>query len=110
MRYLLGLLLIAALVVGGAFVYAGGLPGPAIEIVQPAKFVGQASTVEVTIATPGAGTISDFQVAFEQNGKQTPLVSLAQPGTAQIKQDAPGKVRITRAFGRDVIPDLKSGP
>ena len=110
MRYLLGLLLIAALVAGGAFVYAGRLPGPVIEIVQPAKFVGQASTVEVTIVTPAGSTLSDFQVAFEQNGKQTPLASLAQPAAAQIKQDAPGQVRITRTFGRDVIPELKSGP
>src|SRR5829696_1206553 len=112
MRYLLGLVLIAALVAGGAYVYAGRLPGPAIDIVKPAKFVGQTATVEVTIKTPGAasGAVSDFHVAFEQNGKQTPLASLAQPTTAEIKQDAPGQVRVTRTFARDAIPDLKSGP
>ncbi|HET7696850.1 MAG TPA: M23 family metallopeptidase [Vicinamibacterales bacterium] len=110
MRYLLGLILMAALVAGGAFVYAGRLPGPAIEIVKPEKFVGQSSTVEVTIVSPEAQGAGDFQVTFEQNGKQTPLASFAQPGTAEIKPDGPGRVRIVRRFGRDTIPDLKTGP
>ena len=110
MRYLLGLILIAALAAGGAYVYAGTRPGPAIEIVKPEKFVGQQTTVEVAITSPGAQWTGDFHVAFEQNGKQTPLASFAQPATAEIKQDGPGRVRITRTFGRDAIPDLKSGP
>src|SRR4051812_41140562 len=110
MRYLLGLILLALVVAGGAFLYAGRLPGPSIEIVKPAKFVGQTSTVEVTIATPAGGKMGDFHVTFEQNGKQTPLASLAQPASAEIKQDEPGRIRITRTFGRDVIPDLKTGP
>ena len=110
MRYLFGLILIALLAAGGAYVYAGRLPGPAIEIVKPEKFVGQTSTVEVTISAPDAQYVGDFQVAFEQNGKQTPLASFAQPATAEIKQDGPGRVRITRRFGRDTIPDLKTGP
>ena len=110
MRYLLGLILIAALAAGGAFVYAGRLPGPAIDIVKPEKFVGQSTTVEVTISAPGAQYAGDFQVTFEQNGKQTPLASFAQPATAEIKPDGEGRVRITRTFGRDTIPDLKSGP
>jgi murein DD-endopeptidase MepM/ murein hydrolase activator NlpD len=110
MRYLLGLVLIVALAAGGAFLYAGRLPGPTIEIVKPEKFIGQQSTVEVTITSPGAQWTGDFHVAFEQNGKQTPLASFAQPATAEIKQDGPGRVRITRRFGRDTIPDLKTGP
>ena len=108
MRYLLGLLLIAALAAGGAYVYAGQMPGPTIEIVKPTRFIGQTATVEVTITAPDA--VGDFQILFEQNGKQTPLVSFAQPATAEIKQEAPGVVRIARTFGKDAIPDLKSGP
>ena len=110
MRFLLGLVLAAALVAGGAFLYAGQLPGPDIQIVKPEKFVGQTTTVEVTISAPEAQWAGDFQVAFEQNGKQTPLVSFAQPANAEIKPDGPGKVRITRSFGRDVVSDLKTGP
>ena len=110
MRYLLGLLLIAALAAGGAYIYAGQMPGPTIEIVKPTKFIGQTATVEVTITAPDAVYVGDFQIVFEQNGKQTPLVSFAQPATAEIKQEAPGVVRIARTFGKDAIPDLKTGP
>ncbi len=90
--------------------YAGGRPGPAIEIVKPTKYVGQTTTVEVTLTSPGARYTGDFRIAFEQNGKQTPLASFNQPATSEIKQDGPDRVRITRTFGRDAIPDLKSGP
>jgi murein DD-endopeptidase MepM/ murein hydrolase activator NlpD len=110
MRYLIGLVLAIALIAGGLLMYAGRLPGPAIEIVKPSKYVGQTTTVEVTLTAPGARYTGDFHIAFEQNGKQTPLVSFAQLGTAEVKQDGPDRVRITRTFGRDVIPDLKSGP
>src|SRR5262245_2487540 len=109
MRFLLGLVLVVALVAGGLFVYAGRMPGPAIEIAKPTKYVGQTGTVEVAVTAPGA-RLSGLQIAFEQNGKQTPLVSLALPGNAEIKQEGADKVRVTRAIGRDVIPDLKSGP
>jgi murein DD-endopeptidase MepM/ murein hydrolase activator NlpD len=109
MRYLLGLLLLVALVAGGAFVYAGRMAGPAIEIAKPTKYVGQTGALEVAITAPGA-KLSSLQITFEQNGKQTPLVSLAQPANAEIKQDGADRVRVTRAIGRDVIPDLKSGP
>ena len=109
MRYLLGLVLVAALVAGGLFIYAGRLPGPAIEIAKPTKYVGQTTTVEVTLRAPGAQGVGDFQIAFEQGGKQTPLASFASPGTAEIKQEG-DLVRVTRTFDRSTIPDLKSGP
>jgi len=109
MRYLLGLLLIVALAAGGAFVYAGRLPGPAIEITKPVKYVGQSAPVEVAVTAPGA-KLTRLEVVFEQNGKQTPIASLAQPASAEIKQDGPDKVRVTRTISREQIPDLKTGP
>jgi len=109
MRYLLGLLLIVALAAGGAFVYAGRLPGPAIEITKPVKYVGQSAPVEVAVTAPGA-KLTRLEVVFEQNGKQTPIASLAQPASAEIKQDGADKVRVTRTISREQIPDLKSGP
>jgi murein DD-endopeptidase MepM/ murein hydrolase activator NlpD len=109
MRYLLGLLLIVALAAGGAFVYAGRLPGPAIEITKPVKYVGQSAPVEVAVTAPGA-KLTRLDVVFEQNGKQTPIASLAQPASAEIKQDGPDKVRVTRTISREQIPDLKTGP
>jgi hypothetical protein len=73
MRYVLGLVLVVALVAGGAFFYAGRLPGPTIEIAKPTKYVGQTGALEVAITAPGA-KLSGLEIAFEQNGKQTPLV------------------------------------
>jgi murein DD-endopeptidase MepM/ murein hydrolase activator NlpD len=110
MRYLLGLVLVAALIAGGVFMYAGRLPGPAIEILKPTKYVGQTTTVEVTITAPKSPTVGAFHIFFEQNGKQTPLASFDKPETAEIKPDGPDRVRITRTFSRDQVPDLKSGP
>jgi murein DD-endopeptidase MepM/ murein hydrolase activator NlpD len=109
MRYLLGLLLILLLAAGGAYVYAGRLSGPAIEITKPVKYVGQSAPLEVAVSAPGAH-LSDLTIVFEQNGKQTPLVSLAQPASAEIKQDGPDRVRVTRSITREQIPDLKTGP
>ena len=91
--------------------YAGRLPGPAIEIAQAGE-----------IRRPdddGRGDADGARGALygrlhrsrsSRTGKQTPLVSFAQPGTAEIKQDGPDRVRVTRTFGRNTIPDLKSGP
>jgi murein DD-endopeptidase MepM/ murein hydrolase activator NlpD len=109
MRYLIGLVLAAALVGCGLFVYAGGLPGPAIEFAKPVKYVGQATPLEVSVTAPGA-RLSALQIAFEQNGKQTPFFSLAKAGAAEIKQEGTDRVRVTQIIGREAIPDLKSGP
>ena len=109
MRYLVGLVLAGVLVVCGLYVYAGGQPGPAIEIAKPTKYVGQSTPLEVAVTAPGA-RFSVLEIVFEQNGKQTPLVSLAQPASAEIKQEGADRVRVTKTIGRDAIPDLKSGP
>src|SRR5207237_7544803 len=109
MRYLLALVLIAALVAGGVFVYAGRLPGPVVEIAKPTKYVGQSTPVEVEISTPGA-KVDTITIAFEQNGRQTPLFSLASPGSAEVKQESVDKVRVTRTIDREAVPDLKTGP
>ncbi|HTM26442.1 MAG TPA: M23 family metallopeptidase [Vicinamibacterales bacterium] len=107
MRYLLGLLLVIVLLACGMFVYAGRMAGPAIQIDKPVKYVGQSTPVEVEVTAPRA-RFTRIQIAFEQNGKQTPIFSLDQPA-ADVKQDGADRVRITRSIGRQVIPDLKSG-
>ena len=109
MRFLLGLILVAALVAGGVFVYAGRLPGPVVEIARPAKYVGHSTPVEVAISAPGA-KVDAITITFEQNGRQTPIFSLASPGSAEVKQESADKVRITRTIDREAVPDLKTGP
>jgi murein DD-endopeptidase MepM/ murein hydrolase activator NlpD len=108
MRYVLALLALIVLIGAGAWVYAGSRPGPVIEIVKPAKYVGLAAPLEVTVTAPRA-ELKTLAIAFEQNGKQTPLFSLPSPAGAEVKQESGDRVRITRQIGRDAIPDLKSG-
>ena len=109
MRYVAGLILLLVLVAGGAFLYAGRLPGPVIDVAKPVKYVGQATPVVVTVTSPGAH-VSRLKIVFEQNGKATPLFSLESPGTAEVKQETVDRVQITRVLNRDTVPDLKTGP
>ena len=104
-RAFLFLLLIAVVTAGGAWFYAGRMAGPAIEIAKPDKYVGTASPVEVSITAPAA-QLSKLQVAFEQNGKQTPLFNLGDAAGAQTSGD---RVTVTREINRQTVPDLKSG-
>ena len=75
MRFLLALVLAAIVACAGVFIYAGHMPGPSIEIAKPAKYVGVSTPVEVHVTAP-QGNLTRLDVAFEQNGKQTPLFAL----------------------------------
>ena len=76
MRFLLGLVLILLLAAGGAYVVAGRMAGPPIQIVKPEKFVGVSSPLEIVVEAPGA-RLEALDIVLEQNGKQFPLFSLA---------------------------------
>jgi len=109
MRYLLGLVLTAALVAGGAYVVAGRMGGPSIEIGKPEKFVGASTPLDVTVGAPGA-KLASLTIVFEQNGKQTPIYTMAGAADAGLKQDGPDKVRLTREIGKESVPGIQSGP
>ena len=84
MRYLLALLVILVLALGGFWVYAGRGGAPVITIDKPQTFVGQAGTLDVVITTPG-GKLSELNATLEQSGQSVPLFSLAQPGGADAE-------------------------
>ena len=109
MKYLVGLVLILLVAAGGAWIVAGRMAPPAITIEKPEKFVGTATPLQVTITAPDAPTMKPIRVVFEQNGKQTTLFNLDEPGKGQITQDGTDKVRITQEIGKQTIPDLQSG-
>jgi hypothetical protein len=108
-RILLILVLIAGLAAGGAWVYAGRGGGPDIAIEQPEKYVGRAGTLTVAVTVP-SGELSSLAVEFEQDGQVTPLFSLAEPGDANLEQQSPERLRISRPLGRGSVPNLKNGP
>jgi murein DD-endopeptidase MepM/ murein hydrolase activator NlpD len=103
------LLLLALLAAGGAYVYAGRMPGPSIDISKPDKFVGTSTPLEVAVTTPG-GTVSALQIVFEQNGKQTPIYTQGGGASAPAPQVSGDKIVVSRELGKQTIPDIKSGP
>lgn len=109
MKYLVGLVLLLLFGAGAAYVVAGRMTPPAITIQKPDKFVGIATPIEVTISAPDAPQMRPLSVIFEQNGKQTTLFSLDDPGKAQIKQEGDDTLRIAHEIGKATVPDLQSG-
>jgi len=106
-RALFVLILLAVLAAGGAYLVAGRMPGPAIAIDKPAKFVGLTTPFEVTVTAPGA-VVSQLQIVLEQNGKQMPIYAMNAPGKAQVAQDG-DRVKVTGEIGKQTLPDLQSG-
>lgn len=109
MRYLFGLLLLALVALGGAWIVAGRMPGPTIEIERPEKFVGQSTPMDVIVGAPGA-ELSAMSIEVEQGGTRHLVYTLADPKGAEVKQDGDDRIRITRDIGRQGLPELQSGP
>ncbi len=109
LRFLLFLIVVAAIGAAGAWVWAGRQDGPTVELKQPERFVGQNSTLELTVNAPG-GAFTRVDVAVEQDGKSFPVYSLEQPGDAKITRDTADRLYVMRGVGKKTIPDLKSGP
>ena len=107
MRFLLSLILILALAAGGAWLVAGRMASPVIEIGRPDKFVGAATPVEIAVSSPN-NELSSLRVVFEQDGKQVPLYSMDAPRDVQTKQEGE-RILLTGEIGRETVPDLKSG-
>jgi murein DD-endopeptidase MepM/ murein hydrolase activator NlpD len=107
LKFLVFLIIAAALVAGGAWVWAGGQPGPTITIRQPEKFIGQTSSLEAAVEAPG-GQFSRIDVEVEQNGKTFPIFALGQP-EADVKQDSADRIYIMRPVGKRAIPELQNG-
>ncbi len=54
MKYLVSLVLILLLAAGGAWLVAGRMPGPSVQIVQPEKWVGLSTPMEAVVQGPAA--------------------------------------------------------
>ena len=110
---LLLLLVFVGLAGGAAFWYAGRLPGPAVQIVRPEKYIGVTTPLEVAIDTPG-GELTTLQIDFEQNGARVPLYVLGSAApdapVAQRAVEPPDLVRVTRDIGRESVAGIQSGP
>ena len=108
MRFLLSLLLVLVLAAAGAWVVAGRGGGPVIAIAQPAKFVGQAGTLDVTIDAP-RGALSRFEAYIEQGGRRVPLAASIDAPGLDVRQEGPDRIRVRRELGKRSVPELQAG-
>ena len=107
-RWLLGLLVVVALAVAGAYVVAGRGAPPLLTIDRPDRVIGQSGTLEVTAAAPNA-KLTALTITLEQNGRSYSLYSLDGAQTATVARVSPDVMRVSRPLGKQTVPELQSG-
>ena len=108
LKFLLFVVLLAAVGFGGAWWWAGRMSGPSIDLKQPDRFVGQSTSLDLTLQAP-EGRFSHASVTLSQNGVNHDVFTL-EPGSGEAKKDAADKLYVIKPIGRKAIPDLRSGP
>ena len=110
-RALLLLVVLGVLGLAGAYYLAGSQPGPSLDIRSPEKFIGQNTSLEFFVETPG-GVFSRIDATLEQDGQSTPVFSLdpSQQPAGEVKQASADRLWIIRPIGKQAIPTLKAGP
>ncbi len=94
---------------GAAWYVAGRAKPPAIEIVEPARLIGQSGDLEVTIETPG-GRLSRLDVTLEQGEARWPVFGLPGAEPTQLVGEGEHRLRLTRPIGKREVPGLEAGP
>src|SRR5688572_6723729 len=114
-KFILFVVVIAGIVTGIAWFWAGRGAGPTIDIRQPGRFVGHTSTLEMAVDAPG-GIFSRVDVVVEQNGKTFEVFtldegSLVSPGgSGVVAQENADRLYVMRPIGKRSIPELQAGP
>jgi hypothetical protein len=93
----------------GAWFWAGRAAGPLIEIRQPERFIGQVTSLDLTIESPD-GQFVRVDVTLEQGDRSLPVFSLAQPTQAEVRQETAERIYIIRPVGKQDLPELQPGP
>ncbi len=112
MRIFIAAVVVLLLAAVGAFVVAGNAAGPSIQIVHPEKLAGAATPLEVTIDAP-QGTLSSWQIAFEQNAAVTPIAGggkdspVAAPSSSARDVKEGDLLRVTMTLAGS---EIKAGP
>ena len=117
-RWLFGLIVVALLALGVAYVVAGRGAPPRIVIDKPDRVIGQVGALDVT-ADSANGRFTAINIVLEQNGARVPLVDLkggargelppSPPAGVDVKQPDPNHVHISRPIGKQSVPQLVSG-
>jgi len=108
LRWLAALLVLLALAAGIAYVVVGRGAPPRVTINQPARFVGQSGSLDVTAEAPNA-KFTALTIALEQNGRSIPLFALDNTQQATVSHADPNQLRVSRPLGKQSVPELQSG-
>jgi murein DD-endopeptidase MepM/ murein hydrolase activator NlpD len=108
LKFLAFLVVLAVLVAGVAWFWAGRSAGPTITIRQPGGFVGQNSSLEMVVEAP-EGRFTSIDATVEQAGRTFSVFTLNQPG-GDIKQESAERLYVMRPVGKKALPELQSGP
>jgi len=109
LKFVLGVVVLGGVAFGIAWFWAGRSAGPTIEIREPSRFIGQASTLTAMFEAPD-GEFSAIDIAVEQNGKTFPVFSLDQREPSTVARDTADQMLVARPIGKRAIPDLQAGP
>jgi len=114
-RAFLTLVVLAAGSAGAAWVLAGREAGPAIEVKSPAKFIGQAGSLELFVDAP-AGRLTRLTATLTQGDQTIPVFALDGGGdtpadpAAEVKQASSDRLWVIRPLGKQAQPALVAGP
>jgi Peptidase family M23 len=110
-RAFLLLLVLGGGVIGGAYWYAGRLPGPVIDVKTPEKYIGQNGQLSFSVETPD-GRFSRVDAVLEQQGRSTTVFSTdpSQQPEGEVKQESANRMFVIRPIGKQTLPSLAAGP
>ena len=112
-RAFLALVVLAAGTAGAAWYMAGREAGPVIEVKSPAKFVGQAGSLELFVDAP-AGRLTALTAVLTQGDQTIPVFALdgatgAADAEAQVKQASSDRLWVIRPLGKTAQPAIVAG-
>ena len=105
------LILVAVLIlVGCGLTYhlAGQEPGPLVTIHKPEGIGLGPLTFEASIDSIGT-RLTRIEATLEQQGRTSPLFSLAAPGGARFLQETPDRIRVTQVLPAGSLKGLQDG-
>jgi len=100
---------LAGIVSGGAWFWAGRQPGPSVTIRGPEKFVGQTTSLDLMVEAPD-GEFSQITAAIEQGDKTFPVFTLAPSSLPDPSTESSNRIYVSRPVGKRTTPELKPGP
>jgi murein DD-endopeptidase MepM/ murein hydrolase activator NlpD len=107
LRWLLGFVVLLALVFGVVYYFAGRAEGPVIAIHQP-SVIGQSGTIDVTIDAPDA-IVTAFDINLEQQGRVFPVLAMTSAPEGAIRKEEGSRIHVRHQTGKKWVPELRTG-